>query len=163
MERLITEPMSLEKLRKFLPPDSHAVLYKELDASALKHKNSVVVLYETQVNKKKIGHFIVILKRPGGAEYFSSLGRSPADEQKSLSLDSEKFKTLVGKNYSYNKTALQNSQNYRVNDCGRWCIARVLLANMSISEFVALIHRKNVTTDQKIAFASLLLDRFVQI
>ena len=82
--------MSIENLRKYLPNYAKAVLYKTLSSSKndvfADGKTCVVVLYETTINKKKQGHFVLLIDRKNYVEYFSSLGKSPRDELNELEL-----------------------------------------------------------------------------
>ena len=120
LNKIISQPLGLEKLRSLLPESSKAVLYESLRnkkrSEVFKNIDSLVVLYETKINNKKQGHYIVLLPRAHSISYFSSLGRSPTDEMSSLHQNPSVFKALLGKGYTYNRKKLQ-LQNYNVEDC----------------------------------------------
>ena len=65
--RIIAQPLGLEKLRSLLPDDSKAVLYESLRGKKrgelFKNLTSLVVLYETKIDNKKQGHFVVLIKK----------------------------------------------------------------------------------------------------
>ena len=85
---IISKPLGLERLRSLLPEDSKAVLYESLRgkkrSEVFKNITTLVVLYETKIDNKKEGHFVVLIPRAHSLEYFSSLGRSPTDEMNAL-------------------------------------------------------------------------------
>lgn len=167
IRELKSTPMSIEDVRKFLPKNAKAVLYKTLSSSkrdVFKNHDCVIVLYETKINNKTQGHYVVLIDRGQYTEYFSSLGKGPNMELAEMKLtESNKFKQILGNNYRYNKTMLQNQANYTINTCGLFCIARILLKDKKIRDFVKLIKTRPRTTDDIISLMSLLLVRFVQI
>ena len=111
--RILSQPLGLEKLRSLLPKDSKAVLYESLRGKrrgdVFKNLSSLVVLYETKIDGKKQGHFICLLPRAHSIEYFSSLGRTPMDEMNALHVNPTVFRSILGKNYTYNRKKLQLS------------------------------------------------------
>lgn len=163
LSQLKTVPMEISDLRKYLPPHCKAVLYNSLSPNDLDKHEAVVVLYESKIRGVQQGHYVVLLQNGKTVEYFSSLGRGPNDELQQLGLKgTPKFQQLLGKRYKYNKTPLQNQADYRVEDCGRWVIARCLLRKMTLRKFVQLFKSTPRTPDDKITFMSLLLAKFVE-
>lgn len=166
LKQLKTTPMDIREIRKYLPPNSKAILYETLSNSkknVFADHECVVVLYETTINKRKQGHFVCLIDRGNYVEYFSSLGKGPTVELSEMKLDkTNKFKEVLGKNYSYNKTPLQNQADYRVNDCALFCIARCLLKDKKLRDFVKIMRRRPRSIDDMISLMSLLLIRFVK-
>lgn len=161
LKKIISQPLGLETLRSLLPKSSKAVLYESLRhqkrSEVFKNLDSLVVLYETKINHKKQGHYIVLLPRAHSIEYFSSLGRSPTDEMSSLHQDPSVFKDLLGKGYTYNRKKLQ-LQNYNVEDCGYWCIARCILHEVKLPAFQRLFTPRSLqSSDEILALMSVLL------
>lgn len=157
---LETKKLDITDVRKILQGHATVVLYKTLSHTqdVFKTHDCVVVLYESSIGGRKQGHYVVLLKVGGSVTYFSSLGKSPQDELKLLKLnETPKFAKILGKKYTYNRTALQNKSDYTVNTCGLWAIARCLLHDLDNSRFVRLFRSPLRTTDEKIAFANLLL------
>ena len=68
LKKIISQPLGLEKLRSLLPESSKAVLYESLRhkkrSEVFKNIDSLVVLYETKINNKKQGHYIVCYLMP---------------------------------------------------------------------------------------------------
>ena len=161
LQQIISQPLGLEKLRSLLPQDSKAVLYASLRnktrAQVFKNVDSLVVLYETKVDNKKQGHYVVLIPRAHSIEYFSSLGRSPTDEMSSLHQDPTVFKKLLGKGYTYNRKKMQ-LQSYSVEDCGYWCIARCILHELKLSSFQRLFTPRSLkSSDEVLGVMSVLL------
>ena len=161
LKKIISQPLGLEKLRSLLPSRSKAVLYESLRNSkrskVFANLDSLVVLYETKIDNKKEGHYIVLIPRAHSLEYFSSLGRSPTDEMSSLHQNPTIFKELLGKNYTYNRKKLQ-LQSYNIQDCGYWCVARCILHELKVSPFQRLFTPRQLTSsDEVLGVMSLLL------
>lgn len=161
LHEIISKPLGLEKLRSLLPKQSKAVLYETLRnqkrSNVFQNLDSLVVLYETKVDNKKTGHYVVLIPRSHSIEYFSSLGRSPTDEMSALHQDPTIFKELLGKNYTYNRKKLQ-LQTYEVEDCGYWCIARCILHELKVSAFQRLFTPRSLkSSDEVLSVMSLLL------
>ena len=161
LKKILSEPLGLEKLRTLLPKRSKAVLYESLRnksrAEIFKNLDSLVVLYEVKIANRNEGHYVVLIPRTHSIEYFSSLGRSPTDEMKSLHQNPTVFKELLGKNYTYNRRKLQ-LQRYDVSDCGYWCVARAILHELKLSPFQTLFNSKQLrSSDECLAWMSLLL------
>ena len=154
-----THPMDIREVRKYLTFHSKAVLYNTLSKSKdylFKNHKCVIVLYESR--KLKQGHYVALINRGKSVEYFSSLGMPPRDELTKLKLgESPKFQELLKNNFSYNRTALQNQSDYRINTCGWYCIARCLLHTLSIAEFVKLFKSRTRSPDEIVAKMCLLL------
>ena len=152
-KEIITEPLGLERLRSLLPKRSKAVLYESLRnkkrSEVFKDLDSLIVLYETTVNKKTEGHFVALIPRAHSLEYFSSLGRSPTDEIQSMHQDPVVFKTLLGKNYTYSRKKLQ-LDDYSVSDCGFWVLARVILHEMKTPSFQRLFTPRTLRSSDEI-------------
>ena len=115
------------------------------------------------INKKKQGHFSVLIDRANHVEYFSSLGKAPTVELGELELkETNKFKQILGRNYQYNKTMLQNQRDYNINTCGLFSIARCLLKEKKLRDYVKIMKTLPRSSDDVIGLMSLLLVRFVQ-
>jgi len=105
---------------------------------------ALILLYMT---KQNYGHWVCAFKRNNNAiEFFDSYGFFPDDE---LKLIPEYFRKVSNQLYphltylllkSKNKIEYNNVQLQKlkkdVNTCGRWCIVRIMLRNLTINEFV---------------------------
>ena len=142
LEQIKESPVSLETLRKKLPPRCKAVMYKQLRghrSKIFKDHDCVVVLIPKKGSK--VGHFITLVAKRNHIEYFSSLGGSVDSEMEKLGEPSEIIKSVLGKNYIYNSVKLQ-SGDYHINDCAVWCILRCYLKNLKLREFQSLFSRR---------------------
>ena len=156
IRQLETHPMDIREVRKYLPSHSRAVLYETLKFPVFANHKCVIVLYESR--KLKQGHYVALINRGNRVEYFSSLGMPPRDELTKLKLGvSPKFQKLLKNNFSYNRTALQNQSDYKINTCGWFCIARCLLHDLPIAEFVQLFKSRTRSPDEIIGKMCLLL------
>ena len=67
LSEIIRSPLGLNKLREMLPSDSKAMLYSELAKdnrprqAIFKGVKSIVVLYETKIDRILQGHWIVLI------------------------------------------------------------------------------------------------------
>jgi hypothetical protein len=157
LSEIISQPMTLSRLRELLPKDSKAVLYDTLKNDKRTRKdifrgiNSLVVLYEGKIDGKKQGHYVCLIPRAYSIEYFSSLGRSPTDEMTAFHTDPTAFKNLLGKNYTYNKKKLQ-LQSYTVEDCGYWVLARCILWKTKLAQFQKMFYPRTLrSSDEMLA------------
>ena len=122
-----------------------------------KNLNSLVVLYESEIDNKRQGHFVCLIPRAHSIEYFSSLGRSPSDEMNSLNIKKDAIRRVLGSNFTYNRSKLQKD-SYTVNDCGFWVLARCILWGNKLREFQKLfIPRRIRSSDEMLSVMSILL------
>ena len=143
IDTIKTTAVSIKFLRERVPHKVDVISYPSLKnkhrTEVFKGKRAVVCL----IPKKgtKMGHFIVMIPRAGHISYFSSLGNSPFEELEKLHESTEIFKTLLGKNYLYNRVKLQ-SGSYKIEDCAAFVLARVYLSKLKNREFVQLFQRR---------------------
>lgn len=163
LREIIREPLGLNKLREMLPNNSKAMLYSDLAKnkasreSIFKGLRSIVVLYETKIDGKRQGHWVVLIPRAHSISYFSSLGRSPSDEMNALHQDTTAFNRILGKNFTYNRAKLQ-LQNYNVDDCGYWALARAILVEFKLRDFQKLFRGRTIrSSDEMMGLMTLLL------
>ncbi len=164
LQNIVSETLDIERLREMLPKRSKAILYNSLTKllpirrkDLFKQLDSLIVLYEGVIDKKKQGHYVVLIPRAHSIEYFSSLGRSPTDEMHALHEDNTAFKTILGKNYTYNRRRVQ-LDSYSVEDCGYWVLARAILYKHKLPKFLKLFQPRSVKgSDEMLSIMSLLL------
>ena len=135
--------VSLEFIRKRLPANCRAVEYKSLKgkhrSQAFKNTEALVVLIPKVGSD--IGHFVVLIPGRKSIEYFSSLGNSPFKELDLLHEPKAIFTELLGKQFNYNRKALQSGA-YHINDCAVWVLLRVYFRKFKLREFQALFSRR---------------------
>ena len=139
LQKIKEQAVSLDFIRDRLPPQCRAVEYKSLKgkhrSDVFKSTDALVVLIPKV--GERIGHFIVLLKRPRSIEYFSSLGNNYTRELASLHEPRAIFDELLGKNYTYNRTQLQSGA-YNINDCSVFVILRAYFRQLKNREFIQL-------------------------
>ena len=69
-----------------------------------------------------MGHFVCLTSKRNHIEYFSSLANSWETELALLEEPTKIFRTILGKDYIYNRTKLQNDQNYKIQDCAAFVL-----------------------------------------
>jgi|TARA_B110000438_G_C15709963_1_gene604855 hypothetical protein len=154
IRRNVKEPLSIEMLGKVVPKWCRVSFYDKLAkyrtlAQALQGAKCMIVLYNIHDRKKntlnKAGHFILINNAGKKVEYFSSSGWSVAKELDVTRSDPNIFKRLLGNTFIQNTVALEKQGDS--NDCWRFCLARAILADMPLRQFLKLfsnhIHLKN--------------------
>ena len=166
LKRIERQQVEIKTLRRMLPEGSKVILYDTLKKDSRSRRgifsglNSLIVLYEGEIDNRKQGHYICLIPRPTHIEYFSSLGMSPDHETSILGLDNKVFKQLLGKNYKYSRVKLQRDR-YDVNDCALWCVARAYLHKIKLQDFQKLFLKKVSlqSTDDRVAYMTYLLQK----
>jgi hypothetical protein len=160
---ILNKKLEITRLRELLPARSKVVLYDTLArdkrgrGEVLKNLDSLIVLYEGTINKKRAGHYVVLLPRAHHIEYFSSLARSPSDEMSAFHEDPGVFKRLLGKNFTYNRKKLQMN-SYTLQDCGYWVLARAILHKLKIAQFQRLFKPLSLrSSDECLGMMSILV------
>ena len=123
-------------------------------SSLFKGKTAVIVLIPKENSKR--GHYICLVPRPNHIEYFSSLGNDFERELAQLDTHLDLFRTLLGKNYIFNRTKLQSGR-YSVNSCGAWVLCRARLAHLKLRDFLQLFQRISLQTPDDIVSTLVLL------
>ena len=160
---ILNRKLEITRLRELLPARSKVVLYDTLTrdkrsrGDIFKNLDSLIVLYEGKINKKRAGHYVCLLPRTHHIEYFSSLARSPSDEMSAFHEDPGVFKRLLGKNFIYNRKKLQMN-SYTLQDCGYWVLARAILHKLKIAQFQRLFKPLTLrSSDEVLGMMSILL------
>ena len=143
LQEIKQSPVSLDFIRKRLPPKCRAVEYKSLKG---KHRSQIFSNTEALVvlipkAGEKVGHFIVLLPGKKSIEYFSSLGNSPMRELEKLHEPKAIFERLLGNHFNYKHRQLQSGA-YSINDCAVWVLLRVYFRKFKLREFQQLFQRR---------------------
>ena len=140
--RLERIAVSIKAMKELMPPGVDVYAYPQLQGKTrhelFKDKRGIVVLIPKKGSKQ--GHYIAMLPRPRGMEYFSSLGNSFEQELAMLGQKETHIHRIVGKNYIYNRTKLQ-SGDYSIKTCAQFVYARLALYKMKLRDFVQLFHK----------------------
>ena len=162
-QEIISGELGIKRLSEMLPHGSKAVLYDTLAKDKrprqqiFKNLNSLIVLYESNIDNKRQGHFVCLIPRGHSISYFSSLGRSPTDELNAMHLTKDAIRRVLGSNFTYNRAKLQKD-TYSVNDCGYWVLSRAILFDTRLRDFQKLFRPKCIrSSDEMLATMCLLL------
>lgn len=144
-------PINGKQIKDIFGSHCMVITYKDLYHftslhDLFQHVKYVFILYEQTKNK---GHWILILKRPRGYEYFDSYGKfvdkallwtNPLFRKKN------KMEPYLSYLFHQSKGRLEFNQyqfQKKGATCGRWCILRALYSDMSIDEFYSLFKKLN--------------------
>ena len=143
LQEIKSSPVSVQFIRKRLPPKCHIVEYKSLKGKSRIQVFSKIEALVVLIPKagEEVGHFIVLLPRKKSIEYFSSLGNSPMRELEKLHEPKAIFEKLLGSNFNYNHRQLQSGA-YNINDCAVCVLLRVYFRNFKLREFQSLFQRR---------------------
>jgi hypothetical protein len=160
LRKLQKTPMDLKVLGSLLPAYATTITYEKIKG---KHRSEVFKKHKCLVMRipssfSKIGHFVVLLRRPKAIEYFSSLGGSPESELKQLGQNKTILMDLLGTNYVYNSKALQSKQS-TIHSCALHCLARVTLYDLKLADYQKMFTRTITlrTADDIVAMLTILL------
>ncbi len=117
----------------------------------------VILLQIESASRSPVGHFILLLDHGTHYEHFDSYGLTMDEE---LKITQEKHLTRIfglGR-----KPIVDNSkklQTFRqdVNTCGRWVVARLLLRQLELKEFLKLVEHFHVLYDDLVSIMTMLL------
>jgi len=149
-------PISGRYIKNYIK-DATILKYSELKNYSELPELPLILLYEIKPN---IGHWVTVIKTPEGIEHFDSYGYEPDGEFIFIPDDmKEKYKYLV--NLLINTGEQINYNNYKLQDeppiatCGRWCILRNLLSNLTTDQFnrvVTIVSKKfNISNDEMVS------------
>ena len=162
LESVESKAVTIGFLKTRVPKTVSVLAYQQLKgrhrSELFKGKTAVIVLIPKKNSKR--GHYICLVPRPHHIEYFSSLGNSFETELGQLNEHLDLFRTLLGKNFIYNKVKLQSGK-YNINSCGAWVLARVRLSHLKLRDFLQLFQRISLQNPDDIVGTLVLLD-FVQ-
>lgn len=144
------------KQTKFLTYDQLAP-FKSFQQLFKGVKAIIVLLQPEQKNAPKSGHFITLLDHGTHVEHFDSYGLSIDEEMKIT--DEHHMTNLFN---SEKRPMVQNTKKLQrfkndINTCGRWCVARILLKQMELEEFIKLIESLGPANDEMVTAMTLLL------
>ena len=150
LKALEKEPVGILHLRKAVPRWCKVLHYDGLPTrGTLKQVmgtryRAIIVFYNMHDTKMRkldgMGHYVAILRHKTQIEYFSSYGLQVSAEVSATHSDPNRLKRLLGPKVQVNKVRLQDK--YHTNTCGRWALARVLLADVPLKAFIKVFSQK---------------------
>ena len=145
-------PVSVGFLKSIVPHNVKVMHYKELqkyNRSSLFLNNDAVIVLIPHAKMKK-GHYICLLPKRRHISYFSSLGMGPSEELVKLKHEENLMSSILGKNYVYNRSRLQNQSNYSINTCGAFVLVRAKFHKLKNREFLEMFRRISLQTPDHI-------------
>lgn len=122
------------------------------------NKAAVVLLQIEGKNRNPVGHFILLLDKGNHLEHFDSYGLTMEEE---LSITHEQHLSRIFKEYRkpiVNNTKKLQTLKEDVNTCGRWVVARLMLQQLSLEEFLSFIKTNfHIHTDDLVVAMTMLL------
>lgn|SRR5574337_1618016 len=160
LKELKAKALSNDEIYKLLNGKVKILVYPELSKfknidQLLSPHGCAIILYQT---KKNFGHWIALIKQGKNIiEHFDSYGIKPDGELKFVK---SYMRKELGQEYphltyllyhspyqlSYNQYRLQKMQKH-ISTCGRWSVARCILKDVPLDQFVKLFKVKNYTPD----------------
>ena len=118
----------------------------------------IILLQIESPNAPRVGHWILLLERNSEIEHFDSYGLD-VDEELALTHEQSFLTELFKTTHTKIKTNHIRYQRFReqVNTCGRWCVARCLLNNLSLEQFKEFIFDVHDTHDVAVSLMTMLL------
>jgi hypothetical protein len=140
--------LSNDDIQAILDPDTKILSYPDFGTmetvdEAFDELGRCVFLFLTQ--SPTVGHWMCMFKRKGHVEYFDSYGGKPDSQRNWLSKEKlqelgeeEPLLTELLKRSGY--PVFYNTYPYQkdrddINTCGRWCVARLILKDLSNLQF----------------------------
>ena len=135
METLIKQlekrPVSIERLSTVVPSHTKCILYEDLKAPLFPDGvRCLIILMESKT--EEIGHFVLVINRPGGVEYWSSYGHRPEYAIKITGND-RRLLDLMGKKYSVNRYKFQAEEDTET--CAMHTLSRAVFWEMENKKY----------------------------
>lgn len=167
VQQIESKPLSFDDLGRMLrdrAKDVNFYQYNELARfqsinEVFGSKGCCIILLSIEApNAPKVGHWIALIRTNKGIEHFDSYGLNP-DQELGITQEQPYLSNLLkasGLNIETNTLRLQQFREY-VNTCGRWCVARCLMKNYSLEQFVNIIQTAHSNPDVVITLMTMFL------
>lgn len=128
-------------------------------AEDLMSLGAVVVLLQIETrHAPPVGHFILLLDHGDHIEHFDSYGLTMEQE---LNITQEHHLTRIFDRYRkrfINNTIKLQTLRQDMNTCGRWVVARLMLKELRLDDFLKMIKHFGKHTDDTVALMTMLLN-----
>lgn len=159
IQTIETTPVSVKFLKSLVPNNVAVLHYAQLKnynrSSLFKNNTAAIVLIPHKKLKK--GHYICLLPKRRSIEYFSSLGMGPTEELEKLDHEENFMSSILGKNFTYNRSRLQNQHNYNINTCGAFVFCRARFHKYKLRDFLDLFRGISLQSPDEVVSALVLL------
>lgn len=160
MEEIKNYPLGDDDIRKILGKDIKIITYPMLGKmrsidEAFDRQGRCIMLYLT--HDEHSGHWVCMLRKPGGIEYFDSYGEAPEEALEDVPMSKlqrldeatpylTKLLRESGRKVTYNHHAFQKTRG-DINTCGRHAIVRCLYAPYSLPKYKAVMDATGMSPD----------------
>lgn len=167
IQKIEEEPLSFSDLKRMLGDrqrDTKLIDYNDLQGvgsleEVFDGDKAIIVLLEIEAhNAPKVGHWIALLDQGDHFEHFDPYGLT-ADEEIAITHEEPWLSRLLAqadKRVTDSGTRFQAIREH-VNTCGRWCVARVRLQDLSLQDFKKVIDQAHTVPDVTIALMTMFL------
>lgn len=166
IEKIKDNALSIDQLKRLVGPEQTAncrwIHYDELQKfpsiEELMKLGAVVILLQIETrDRPPVGHFILLLDHKTHYEHFDSYGLTMDEE---LKITQEHHLTNIFK--QTRKPIVDNTKRLQalrqdINTCGRWVVARLLLKQIELDNFLKLIQYFKVNYDDLVSIMTMLL------
>ena len=131
IKKLEKRPVSIERLSRAVPKNTKCLLYTDLKEPLFPPGiQCLIILLENK--SSEIGHFVLVIKRSSGVEYWSSYGHRPQYAIKITGNDDRLLK-LMGSNVKINRFKFQSELDTET--CAMHTLSRAVFWEMGNKEY----------------------------
>jgi len=159
-------PLNFDQLKNMVGKENSKrvnwMIYDELQKyhtleDVLKTGAAVILLQIENRKAPSVGHFVVLLDHGNHVEHFDSYGLTIDQEN---AITHERHLTSLFKQTK--KPIVENTkrlQRFRedVQTCGRWVVARLLLRQLELKEFIRILQSIATPNDEMVTLMTMLL------
>lgn len=144
IERLKHLPIGIKDLKKLVPPKCGVLKLSQIkgvhrSSVFKKFPRGIIVLLPSNISK--VGHYVALIPKKRSISYFSSLGNSAKKESTMLHTDENIMNEFLGSDFVYNRTTLQNANDFKIQTCAMWCVCRLYLSDLKLREFTSMFSK----------------------
>lgn len=131
IKKLEKRPVSIERLSKAVPKNTKCILYTDLKEPLFPQgiKNLIILL---ESKSSQIGHFVLVIDRSDGVEYWSSYGHRPQFAIKVTGNDNRLIK-LMGPKVTINRFKFQAEEDTET--CAMHTLSRAVFWEMENKDY----------------------------
>jgi len=142
--RKMFKPTTGTEMGEFAP-EANIMVYRDLKKLNVLPPLPLILLYETQPN---MGHWVLVIETPEGIEHFDSYGIKPDGEISFVPLmfraqsgqaSPHLVRLLLNTGRPINFSDYQLQGKDEIATCGRWCVIRLMFADMPSDDFIKMI------------------------
>lgn len=162
LSKLTSTPLTGQDLKRMTKNKATVMPYDDLknvtDIDQIFKTQCVIILLNIEGSGQPVGHWVLMIDKGNEIEHFDSYGLN-IDEELAKTHEAPYLSNLVGKS---RRRVLQSSRQYQrmkedVDTCGRWCVLRCGVKNLTDEQFRKLIQSAGTVPDDFAVIATMLL------